>query len=143
MTLSLLPTLPKFDTTGAGQGCIGTFKALVEKGAMTGRGDTPLHLAVTAKEKIVCDLLLNVGADPTAINEDGETPISLAVDLEANDILESLLRLDSNSRVCCFLFSFIWINNLLFTIASFSCVHGISPQGTCMHFKHHDTHALT
>ena len=47
-------------------------------------GRTPLHMAAKHnKNQEVLTLLLDAGADATAVNEDGETPFDLAKDNEA------------------------------------------------------------
>jgi len=43
----------------------------------SGNGDTPLHVAVSAGQKEIVDLLLAHGADPNLANNDGKTPLAL------------------------------------------------------------------
>ena len=76
-----------------------TLKAIARAGAITTSGDTPLHFAVKEREKKACELLIDVGEDPTVENKDGESPISLAVDLKFDDILECLLKIVPESKV--------------------------------------------
>lgn len=62
----------------------------------TKNGDTPLHIAVRTKcVRIVC--LLNMhGADPSTKNNAGKTPMDLAREIGAEDIVELLEDDDSN-----------------------------------------------
>lgn len=76
-----------------------TLRAIAKAGAITPRGDTPLHFAVKEREKKACELLIDIGEDPTVENKDGESPISLAVGLKFDDILERLLKNSPESKV--------------------------------------------
>lgn len=77
-----------------------TLKVIAMAGAITTNGDKPLHFVVKEREKKACELLIDIGEDPTLENKDGESPVSLAVDLKFDDILECLLRIVPESKVC-------------------------------------------
>lgn len=51
---------------------------------------TPLHWAVEEEHPNLVSLLLKHGADPIAESKCGETPISIAQELEFDDIVEML-----------------------------------------------------
>lgn len=61
---------------------VGTVRALAKAGArVTTRdrnGTTPLHVAAKAGVSVVAAALLELGADPTVANDDGDTPADLA-----------------------------------------------------------------
>lgn len=80
-------------------GCSRTLGAIAKAGAITTNGDTPLHFAVREREKKACELLIDIGEDPTVENKDGESPISLAVGLKFDDVLECLLKIVTESKV--------------------------------------------
>lgn len=61
-------------------------------------GQTPLHYAVRARDEGLVDLLLKAGADKDAIMSSGETSLDLALELEINDTVCTLVL--ANARVC-------------------------------------------
>lgn len=60
-------------------------------------GQTPLHCAVRARDEGLVSLLLKAGADKDAIMSSGETSLDLALELEVNDIVCTLVL--ANARV--------------------------------------------
>lgn len=66
------------------------------------RGDTPLHWAVFAGRAAIVQHLLSLGADPTLVNSDWETPAQIAAAYGQLDCMRLLLqaqrRLDSPSK---------------------------------------------
>lgn len=99
---SRIPCMSLLPPTGteSEDGYSRTLKAIAKAGAITACGDTPLHFAVKERELKACELLVDIGSDPTIENGDGESPISLAVDLRFDDILECLLKTVLESKVC-------------------------------------------
>ena len=61
-------------------------------------GQTPLHYAVRARGDGLVSLLLKAGADKDATMSSGKTPFDLALELEANDTVCTLVL--ANARVC-------------------------------------------
>jgi len=55
-------------------------------------GTTPLHIAATCNTEAVIRALLDVGADPAAINDEGATALAIARGHERGSEIESLLR---------------------------------------------------
>lgn len=60
-------------------------------------GQTPLHCAIRARDEGLVSLLLKAGADKDAVMSSGETPLDLALELEINDIVCTLVL--ANARV--------------------------------------------
>lgn len=52
---------------------------------------TPLHWAVQKGHNNIAKLLLQNGADPNAMSKFSKTPITLAVELDQNDLVQELL----------------------------------------------------
>lgn len=52
---------------------------------------TPLHWAVQKCHKNIARVLLQHGADPNAMSKFSKTPITLAVELDQNDLVQELL----------------------------------------------------
>lgn len=52
---------------------------------------TPLHWAVQKGHKSIAKVLLQHGADPNAMSKFSKSPITLAVELEQNDLVQELL----------------------------------------------------
>lgn len=52
---------------------------------------TPLHWAVQKGHNNIAKVLLQHGADPNAMSKFSKTPITLAVELEQNDLVQELL----------------------------------------------------
>ena len=93
MSSTLQPSEPPLPTAELEDGYSRTLKAIAMAGAITTNGDTTLHFAVKEREKKACELLIDIGEDPTMENKDGESPISLAVDLKFDDVLDCLLKI--------------------------------------------------
>lgn len=53
---------------------------------------TPLHWAVQKGHKNIAKLLLQHGGDPNIMSKFSKTPITLAVELEQNDLVEELIQ---------------------------------------------------
>jgi len=76
----------------AASGNIAIVQMLKEHGAhinvQDDSGDTPLHYATReGQQAVVRYLLMECGADPLAKNEDGETPMDLAVSINELNVL--------------------------------------------------------
>lgn len=67
---------------------IGCIKCLFEYGAninaLSGRGGTPLHTAVSAAKPDIVRLLVHFGADVSIKDRDGQTPLGMAVEKAEN-----------------------------------------------------------
>lgn len=57
---------------------LGDFAASIRLHAADPRGDTPLHLAARTGNLALCDLFIRSGADPDALNYEGQTPANVA-----------------------------------------------------------------
>jgi ankyrin repeat protein len=53
---------------------------------------TPLHRAVSAKQLAVTQFLLENGADPNALDVFNQTPLAVAMDVEAGNEMIQLLK---------------------------------------------------
>lgn len=67
---------------------------LLERGAdvnaRQGGGFVPLHTAAQNNDPAMADLLLTHGADPTLTNDEGKTPLDLALEAGHNEVVERL-----------------------------------------------------
>jgi ankyrin repeat protein len=66
-----------------------------------GRGQSPLGIAIGARNQLLLACLLNRGADVNHLSHDGKSPLHLAI--EANDfcLVESLLTHRANANIIC------------------------------------------
>lgn len=62
-------------------------------------GDTPLHMAVRAKNEMMVDSLLDKQADPNQRNQDGNTPLHIAALTNNEQIVKKLLCKGSNKEL--------------------------------------------
>eukprot|EP00036_Acanthoecidae_sp_10tr_P008829 CAMPEP_0182915798 /NCGR_PEP_ID=MMETSP0105_2-20130417/546_1 /TAXON_ID=81532 ORGANISM="Acanthoeca-like sp., Strain 10tr" /NCGR_SAMPLE_ID=MMETSP0105_2 /ASSEMBLY_ACC=CAM_ASM_000205 /LENGTH=375 /DNA_ID=CAMNT_0025052689 /DNA_START=278 /DNA_END=1405 /DNA_ORIENTATION=+ len=66
--------------------------ALVTRGASVTREDndwwTPLHAAASGGNWRICNLLFNNGADPLAVNAEGDLPLDLVADAKVEGIIQ-------------------------------------------------------
>lgn len=63
------------------------------------RGQSPLHLAVSAKHLQVVQLLLEQGADPNMRDQDQDTPLLLSIRAKDQAIAESLLIKGADAKI--------------------------------------------
>uniref|UniRef100_A0ABD2XA48 Uncharacterized protein n=1 Tax=Trichogramma kaykai TaxID=54128 RepID=A0ABD2XA48_9HYME len=66
------------------------FNRLVQINARDKLGNTPLHVALKSQKERIVELLLRRDADPTLVNEKGETPLHIICETDDN---ESLIKL--------------------------------------------------
>lgn len=89
------PIAPSFDQ-GPPQEAVETIDLLLELGldihAKTEQGDSILHAAVGRGEEAIIRRLLEAGADPTAVNGRGQTPLALAEARLAEPAVLELLK---------------------------------------------------